>query len=76
MSREEGEAMGSGRPKTRTLYSLFSKVPVSRPMISSADEEAFQGLPSDLTGFTWVLYFRFSRSRGLKQSKKARKREE
>lgn len=44
--------MGSGRPKTRTLYSLFSKVPVSRPMISSADEEAFQGLLSDFTGFS------------------------
>jgi hypothetical protein len=27
---EEEEAIESGRPKRRTLYSLFSKVPVSR----------------------------------------------
>lgn len=42
---EEEEAMGSVRPKTRALYSLFSKVPVSRPIISSAGEKA----PSDST---------------------------
>jgi hypothetical protein len=69
MSQEEEEAMASGQPKTRTLYSLFSKVPVSRRMISSAGEEAFQGLLSDFTGFTSDFNDRVA----LGQSKNARK---
>jgi hypothetical protein len=68
-SQEEEEAMASGQPKTRTLYSLFSKVPVSRPMISSAGEEAFQGLLSDFIGFTSDFNDRVA----LGQSKNARK---
>ena len=45
--RREEESRGRGRgrgsdgvgPKKYTLYNLFSKVPVSRLMISSADDE-------------------------------------
>lgn len=48
---EEEGTMGSGRRKCARFITCFSKLPVSRPMISSADEDSIPRSPQQLHRF-------------------------